>query len=325
MKISVIIPAYNAAATVEAAVRSVLAQTVAPSQILVMDDGSTDETSQRLQAFESRITVLRQANRGVAHARNVLCGQATGEIIAFLDADDVWHPAYLETQVAMLERHPEAVAGITGHVTFHAPGSYRWDTQSSDTKLSMEKIEPADFLKRYNQDPGSFGSPSFCCIPKKVLAQMGQEPFPVSISGADDFYLMNILPLYGPVVYSREPRVAYRVTAGSISSNQLKSVRLAVNAFELLAKIYQGLPGRSHAQTFQLAFASKRRQYAKFLMGVNQPAEARKQLKSALANPGGLLSLLKTFGVLLSTYLTPSFQPRWPGPHRESTATKQLA
>jgi glycosyltransferase involved in cell wall biosynthesis len=256
MKVSVVIPAYNAAATINATVESVLAQTAAPDEILAMDDGSTDDTFRHLEAFQSRIKVFRQSNHGVAHARNVLCEQARGDVIAFLDADDVWHPNYLQTQLVALKEFSGIAATFTGHVTFRGYGNYSWDDRAPDLKSDFEVIKPACFFERYNRCPGPFGSPSFCCIPKRVLTQMGKEPFPVKVSGADDFYLMNVLPLYGSIAYAKTPLVAYRETPGSLSSNRLQSVEMAVNALELLAKSCRSFPDQGYVTGFKTAFAS---------------------------------------------------------------------
>jgi len=217
MKISVIIPAYNAALTIDAAIKSVLAQTVVPDEILVLDDGSTDNTFRHLEAHQPRATIFRQSNHGVAYARNFLCERARGEIVAFLDADDVWHPKYLETQRTMLKQCPEAVASFTGHVNFRGRGGYLWNDPLQDAMPNFEVIEPVHFLKRYNLCPGPFGSMSFCCIPKRILIRLGKEPFPVKLTSAEDFCLMNLLPLYGHIVYTGVPLVAYRETPGSLS------------------------------------------------------------------------------------------------------------
>lgn len=318
MKISVVIPAYNAASTIDAAVESVLAQTVAPDEILVLDDGSTDDTFRHLEAHQSKVTVFRQSNHGVAHARNYLCRQAKGEVVAFLDADDVWHPQYLQTQCRQLEEHSQTAAGFTGHVTFRGSNGYTWEGLLPGGLPDSEVIEPAHFLKRYNLCPGPFGSMSFCCIPRRVLAKLGAEPFPVKLISAEDFCLMNLLPLYGPVVFTGAPLVAYRETPGSLSSNRLECVKLAVMAFELLADTYKKTPaGREYVKIFKTAFASKRRHYAKFLMGAGQASEAKSQLKCSLNDAGSVLSLLKSVGLLLSAYLPSTLQPRWPTSCRE--------
>lgn len=110
--VSVIVPTYNGAAFVRETLESVLAQSLPPLELLVCDDGSTDATldivneiAQRSSAFPVR--VLRQANRGVAAARNRAVSEARGELLAFLDHDDTWEPELLEVLVPRLREHPE--------------------------------------------------------------------------------------------------------------------------------------------------------------------------------------------------------------------------
>lgn len=104
--VSVVMPAYNAAACVRRAVDSVLAQTWADRELLVVDDGSGDATPAVLAAYGERLRVLRQANAGPAAARNHGLRAARGRYVAFLDADDWWLPAKLERQVALLDARP---------------------------------------------------------------------------------------------------------------------------------------------------------------------------------------------------------------------------
>lgn len=103
--VTVIVPAHNAAATLERALRSALAQTHAALELVVVDDGSTDGTTEiirRLAASDARVRALTQENRGVAAARNAALNHARGTLIAPLDADDLWHPAKIARQVAAL-------------------------------------------------------------------------------------------------------------------------------------------------------------------------------------------------------------------------------
>src|SRR5712664_3388839 len=97
--VSVIIPTYNCARFVVEAIESVLAQTVVPTEIVVVDDGSVDDTQERLRSYHGRIRYFRQGNGGVSAARYRGMREAQQEFIAFLDADDVWHPRKLELQL----------------------------------------------------------------------------------------------------------------------------------------------------------------------------------------------------------------------------------
>jgi len=102
--VSVIIPTYNRSGLVGRAVDNVLEQTYRNTEIIVVDDGSTDDTLASLKRFGDRIRVVSQANAGPAAARNRGIEIASGEIIAFQDSDDLWMPCKLERQVSLLER-----------------------------------------------------------------------------------------------------------------------------------------------------------------------------------------------------------------------------
>ena len=116
--VSVIIPAFNAAPLIGNALRSVFAQTVQDFEVIVVDDGSEDETAlmAALAEWAERITYIRQPNGGPARARNTGIARATGRLIAFLDADDEWLPEKLETQIAYFDRYPETGMLHTGVV-----------------------------------------------------------------------------------------------------------------------------------------------------------------------------------------------------------------
>jgi glycosyltransferase involved in cell wall biosynthesis len=108
--VSVIIPAYNAAAYVLDAIDSVLAQNHAPIEILLIDDGSTDATAELVENKRPQVRVIRQANAGVAEARNAGLRCAGGDFICFLDADDGWYPGKIVAQLNLLARHTDVGA-----------------------------------------------------------------------------------------------------------------------------------------------------------------------------------------------------------------------
>jgi len=105
-RVSVIIPAYDAAATIAGTVDSVLAQTLQDLEIICVDDGSTDRTLSIVKNYGDRVRLLEQANSGPAAARNHGARNSSGDYLAFLDADDVWMPQFLERGVAALDADP---------------------------------------------------------------------------------------------------------------------------------------------------------------------------------------------------------------------------
>jgi glycosyltransferase involved in cell wall biosynthesis len=108
--VSVVIPTYNRARYVTEAIDSVLAQTYKDREIIVVDDGSTDDTARALKPYKRHIRHIRQDNAGVSAARNAGIRAARAEWIAFLDSDDVWRPEKLAVQMEFIKRHPQIVA-----------------------------------------------------------------------------------------------------------------------------------------------------------------------------------------------------------------------
>ena len=120
--VSVIIPVYNGAAFLATAVASVLAQTYQPLEIIVIDDGSTDESAQVARQFGDQVRYLHQSNQGPAAARNRGVALATGDLIAFLDHDDCWLPDKLQQQVRYLQQNPAAGYVLTRMQSMVEPG-----------------------------------------------------------------------------------------------------------------------------------------------------------------------------------------------------------
>jgi len=132
-RIAVVIPAYNRQATIERAIRSVLAQTYPPSEIVVVDDGSTDATAERARQTSSRVHVVTTRNQGPAGARNVGVEASNAEWIAFLDSDDYWSDDHLRAVVRAMQSSPSdiglyfsdtVVAGPDGDSSYFAEAGF---------------------------------------------------------------------------------------------------------------------------------------------------------------------------------------------------------
>lgn len=129
--VSVVIPYYRARRTIGRAVRSVLAQTALPYEILIVDDGSHDDSADVIKELGSALTLIRKPNGGAASARNLGIDKARGEWIAFLDADDYWEPTKLERQLAYSEG-----VGLVGAGWFtECPGKPRCVAEVLDTSF----------------------------------------------------------------------------------------------------------------------------------------------------------------------------------------------
>jgi glycosyltransferase involved in cell wall biosynthesis len=132
-KVSVILPTYNRAATIQSAVASVLAQDYLDIELLIVDDGSKDNTLDVLaQIPDQRIRILRhETNRGAAAARNTAIRAASGKYIALVDSDDQWLPGKLTRQVAVMDAHPEVGASFTAYILEVS----KWDSKPEPARI----------------------------------------------------------------------------------------------------------------------------------------------------------------------------------------------
>jgi len=155
--VSVIVPTHNRAHLVAEAVDSVLAQTFGNLEVIVIDDGSTDNTLEVLQTFsDSRIRVIRQNNLGISGARNTGIRAARGKYIAFLDSDDIWLPELLATEVPVLEERPEIDIVYAKAQAMDAAGNPKPQTLGTTERF------PGEYLRSMLY--GFFG-----CLPTTIL------------------------------------------------------------------------------------------------------------------------------------------------------------
>jgi len=122
-EVTVVIPVYNGGRTIRAALSSVFAQTYRDFEVIVVDDGSTDDTSESVSFSGGAVIYLSQANGGPGRARNTALARASGRFIAFLDADDIWFPRKLELQVAYFKSFPQTGLVHTGSIFSAAPAA----------------------------------------------------------------------------------------------------------------------------------------------------------------------------------------------------------
>lgn len=156
--VSIILPTYNRAYVLWRAIRSVLAQTEARWQLIVVDDGSTDCTPRMLEEFrDPRITTVRTDNRGPSAARNIGLQQAAGEFVAYLDSDNVWHPDFLEEMLAPAKQRPDDTLWYCGAtVTF-------WERDAGSEWRLIERVDEP--RRQYSlEDVWRLKSPDTNCI-----------------------------------------------------------------------------------------------------------------------------------------------------------------
>jgi glycosyltransferase involved in cell wall biosynthesis len=150
IEVSVVIPAYNAEGYLGRAIESVLAQTRPVHEIIVVDDGSTDNTSGIAERFGCLVRCLRQANAGVSAARNAGIRAALGDWIAFLDSDDCWLPNKIEAQMHVLSQHPELVWVSTNFICHEeTSGRKKPESEVSSVEAYLAGSEVIDYFDAY--------------------------------------------------------------------------------------------------------------------------------------------------------------------------------
>ncbi|MEZ5308597.1 MAG: glycosyltransferase [Pyrinomonadaceae bacterium] len=225
-KVSVIIPSYNASHFVVAAVESVLAQTHSNIEVIVVDDGSTDSTSGVLEAYLDRIRYFRKENGGVSLARNFGAEAATGEYLAFLDADDVWLPEKIELQLKAILESDNAKAS---HTAFFVTDEHLEPVGTTRSDLGGNLIE--DLLFSGNV----VGTPSSVVVEKELFLQ--SKGFDPELSYCADWDMWIKLALLTGFAYVDEPLVKYRQHSENMSNNASLLESDSVKMFE---KVFAG-------------------------------------------------------------------------------------
>ena len=205
--VSVIIPTYNYARYLPEAIDSALAQTHAPFEAIVVDDGSTDDTPRVLAAYADRVRAIRQPNQGPSAARNAGIAAARGEYVAFLDADDLWRPRKLERQLARFDADDALGLVHCGSETVDAGGrtvGFLLDGLEGSVGTEMLRLD-----REVIQAPGSS-----VVVPRRIAEEAGG--FDVRLQRSEDWEFAYRVAARARVGYVAEPLVVYRLHGGGI-------------------------------------------------------------------------------------------------------------
>lgn len=236
-KFSVIIPTYNAAATLGRAVVSVLDQHHPAHEVIVVDDGSTDETAATVAAFGNRVRYLFQRNAGVSAARNAGVAAATGDWLAFLDADDWYYPDRLRWHAEWIERDG-GLDFFTGDYEYRRPdgslisrsmevtdaGRAMLTKAEGAREVIMEADELAPFVENH------FGDTHTLSVPRRTFLDLGGYPLGRAVC-EDVNFLIRLCARCRRVGVICEPMGAYLIRPDSATrADPLRSQRLTVEA-----------------------------------------------------------------------------------------------
>lgn len=231
--VSIVMCAYNAAPFIADTLRSVMAQTFQDFEVIVVNDGSTDNTEDVIASFPSaaqQLIYLKQENKGPAAARNTGLQKARGRYVAILDSDDIWMPTYLETMVSLMQSNPTVDLYYPNAIFFggtHLDGLIYQEFRPSSEPVTLEK-----FLKR---ECHVFIS---CIFKREILDQVGL--FDERLRGSEDFDLWLRMLQHGyQFAFTREILVQYRAQPNSLSAGSagfLQQVIAALRKFQSSAQ-----------------------------------------------------------------------------------------
>jgi glycosyltransferase involved in cell wall biosynthesis len=229
-RLSVVIPAFNAATTIRSAVRSTLRQTVPVLEVIVVDDGSTDATAEAVTGIDDlRVRLVSRANGGPSAARNAGIAVARGEWVAFLDSDDLWLPRYVEAATAALTAAPNPGFAYTDAYVFHA-GRGQVKRGSAMDALDPPPPDRASFLAALLRRNFVFTSAT---VPATVLSALGGYDESLPLSEEYDLWLRILVAGFDPL-WMGGPLAIYRMHPGQSSHQILAMKRTA-------ARVYHGL------------------------------------------------------------------------------------
>lgn len=235
-RVSVIIPAYNASRYIQEALDSVFAQSFQDIEVIVVNDGAPDtpQLEAALQPYLGRFLYIKQRNQGVSAARNVAIQRSRGELLAFLDADDVWLPRYLDVQVNFLHKHPGTVAVISDVLRFGEsapkPPERRMLSPAANNPLSFDNM-----LRRRG---GQLPSATVVRRANALAAGLFDENLR---AGEDIDFCIRVCFPDGTIGYTGQLLVKYRFHSAGAGTT-LTARQVKENEAECLRRIGRKLP-----------------------------------------------------------------------------------
>ncbi len=224
-QISVIIPAHNAGQYIERAIQSVLKQTRAADEIIVVDDGSTDNTTDVAGKYGDRVKLISQPAQGASAARNAGIRAAAGKWIAFLDADDEWLEGYLQAQTGLICRNPHIAWSTANYITCSC--TEKRQSPYLEPKQATRLLRGKDFLEDYFDAcrTGLIGHTDTMLIKKDVLVAAGL--FREGQTKANDLDMWwRVAYLQPQIGFIPEPLAIYHLTVPESISKKFNDIEL---------------------------------------------------------------------------------------------------
>jgi glycosyltransferase involved in cell wall biosynthesis len=267
-KVSVIIPTYNRAHYIQKALDSVMAQTYQDFEVIVIDDGSTDNTREVVKQYGEKVRYFYQENTGIPGARNAGIRNSAGDYIAFLDSDDYWVKEKLERQMALFSEHPEYGMVASCCASIEQDGSFREKNRPGKSGWILEDIFQKNFIRT-----------SSAIVKRECLEKIGL--FDEELQQCQEYDLWMHIAVYYPIGFINESLSVYVDNPHGISTESLTGRLFRLKALEK-EYLRKRIPEKMYKKRIAAMCLHIGRHYVK--KGENQKGET--YLKRALAlNP----------------------------------------
>jgi len=263
--VSVVIPAFNRRNHVTIAIDSVLAQTYQDHEIIVVDDGSTDDTRDVLIPYQNKIRYFYQANRGIPATRNRGIKEARGTYVAFLDSDDYWRPDKLERQIDCFRENPSYGMVATRCSSFTPDGAFRKQNRPGKSGWILNDLFKENFIRT-----------SSAMIKRECFQKVGL--FDESLFQVQEYDLWLRLALHYPIGFINEPLTVYLDNPQGISTDGLIGRRYRLRVLEK-PYLQDAIPPPLYRQRL----ASSYHYIGRHLLTRGETVEGRNYLKHALS------------------------------------------
>jgi glycosyltransferase involved in cell wall biosynthesis len=273
-----VVPLFNGAAHIAETLTSILRQSLRPSQVIVVDDGSTDDGPAIAGAHPIRATVVSQPNGGVAVARNHGLSLVTGDWVAFLDQDDLWHPEHLRRTVAWLGEHPGARVAFVREIAFSTldDGDRLREMDELAGGWARMRVPREGALEALVDAADVTGSDDVAVVdvramlrgPISMTTSFVADPAVLRLAGGfaphapamDDYWLLVNVARLSPIHRLTQPTVFYRVHTRATSRtarlglpflSSAVALRLGGGLIPVVEGLRGGLDGRLHSHLFR--------------------------------------------------------------------------
>lgn len=264
--VSVIIPTFNRRDYITTALDSVVAQTYKDYEIIIIDDGSTDDTGEVLHTYQPyNLRYFYQENRGIAASRNRGIRESRGEFIALLDSDDYWRPEKLEQQLKAFREHPQCGLVATRCSSIDPGGRFRRQNRPGKSGWVLPDLFRANFIRT-----------SSALITRECFNNVGL--FDESLPECEEYDLWLRIARHYPIAFINESLTVYTDNPHGVSTDSLAGRLLRLKVLE---KDYlrESIP----ASLYQKRLSQNYRQVGKHYLNRGNKEEGKRHLRRALA------------------------------------------